>query len=443
MITSLIRLLIARSLKPFIFDNSCNYDLNPDADGNLGLYIHIPFCKKLCSFCPYYKVEYDSLLLGDFYRALIKEIKLVAALADKIKDGKSKNTTGKGGIKKDIESIYFGGGSPALAIDYLPKIIGLVKSLFNVKGNMGIELHPADINETLLEKLKQCGFNMVSIGIQSFQDRCLTALGRERINGTCELKVVKEFKFDVVDVDLIFGIPGQTEEDLVSDFIIASKNGATQISTYPFIEFSYTGLKNKPLNRRLKKQMLESLLDISEKSGYIRNSIWTFSKGDLLQYSSVTRDNFIGFGPGAATLLKDIFKINTFSVEQYIKCLNNNGDKNNDYTNKNNKLPTALSLKFNPRVRALYWIFWSAYKLYIDEKNFYELFSKKPDNMFKFEFYLARKFGYIGKNKAGYKLTERGAYLFHLIEQAYTHQYIDKVWKSALRNPWPEKIALY
>lgn len=417
MITSILRVLMTRSIRPFIFKSNPKYNYNLDLNAkNLGLYFHIPFCKKICPFCPYYKIEYDRSLLKDFNKALIKEIKLVAGLA---------------GERKDIKSIYFGGGTPVLIIDYLPKIIKLVKSLFNVRGNMGIELHPRDINEALLEKLKECGFNMVSIGIQSFQDRCISTLGREKIDSIGKLRLVKKFKFKVIDVDLIFGMPGQTKKDLTDDFIIAVENGATQISTYPFIEFSYAKLKNKPLNRRLKKQMLENLLDISKKVGYRRSSIWAFSKSDMLQYSSVTRDNFVGFGPSAATLLQDIFKINTFSVKEYINCLNNN------------KLPTALSLKFSSRTRALYWLFWSSYNLNINRDNFYELFGKKINDMFRFELYWAKKFKYIEKYNSGYKLTDKGAYLFHLIEQAYTRQYIDKTWRTALNNPWPKRIILY
>lgn len=319
---------MTRSARPFIFESNPKYNYNLDLNAkNLGLYFHIPFCKKICPFCPYYKIEYGRSLLKNFHNALLKEIKLVSGLSGK---------------RKDIESIYFGGGTPALMVDYLTEIIDLVKNLFNIKGNMGIELHPRDINETLLEKLKKYGFNMISIGIQSFQDKCISFLEREKIDSIGKLRLVKKFKFTLVDVDLIFGMPGQTGEDLVNDFKIAAENGAIQISTYPFIEFSYAKLKNKPLNRRLKKQMLENLLDISKKVGYRRSSIWTFSKSNILQYSSVTRDNFVGFGPSAATLLQDIFKINTFSVKEYINCLNNN------------KLPTALSLKFSSRTRALY-----------------------------------------------------------------------------------------
>ncbi|MEA2015429.1 MAG: radical SAM protein [Actinomycetota bacterium] len=406
---------MARSIKPFIFNRPYNGKLDLSIK-NTGLYFHIPFCKMLCPFCPYYKVKYDRELMKEFIHSLKREIKLIASLTES---------------KKEIESIYFGGGTPALAIDYIPEIINLTKDLFKLRGDMGIELHPRDVNRELLGRLKNCGFNMISIGIQSFHDTSLSELERERIDNKAKLRMLKDFNFEVIDVDLIFGIPGQSSEELTGDFKTAAENGATQISTYPFIEFTYSELKNKPLGKKEKKKMLGDLADTGKKLGYRRSSIWTFSKGEKLQYSSVTRDNYIGFGPSAATLLEDIFKVNTFSVREYIKKLNNN------------KMPTALTFKFTLRQRALYWLFWSAYRLYIDADNFYKLFGRKLEDMFGRELYIGKKLGYLEKCSGGYRLTEKGAYTFHLVEQTYTRQYIDKTWRSSLTDPWPKRITLY
>ncbi len=415
MLTNLLRLLMARSVKPFVFENNFKYRLDSDVE-NLGLYLHIPFCRKICSFCPYYKIKFDSSLLGKFNKALIRELYLVSELADR---------------KKEITSVYFGGGTPALMINYLPGLMNVIKSLFAVKSNAGIELHPLDINKALLERIKNCGFDMISIGIQSFQDKCIASLGREKINGVNKLKIAEKAGFKAIDVDLIFGIPGQTTEDLMEDFRIAASSGATQISTYPFIYFSYAEFKKRSPGKKLKKQMLESLLDISSKMGYARSSVWTFSRKNTPRYSSVTRDNYIGFGPSAASLLGEIFKINTFSVKEYIKCLNSS------------KVPTALGLKFNRRTRALYWLFWSSYNLYIDRKNFHRLFGRELEDVFKFELYWGRKLKYLKKYRNGYRLSDKGAYIFHLVEQSYTNQYIDKTWKAALKNPWPKRFILY
>ncbi len=415
MLTNILRLLMARSIRPFTFSSNFKGELDIDIN-NLGLYFHIPFCKKLCSFCPYYKIKFDRVLLKEFNRALIKELYLVSEMT---------------GGKKEVTSVYFGGGSPALMVDYMSELMNIINDLFIIKGDMGIELHPREINKKLLKRLKGLGFNMISIGVQSFQDSCLASLGRERINSEDKLKAAKKAGFAAIDVDLIFGIPGQTKEDLMKDFKIAADSGATQISTYPFIEFSYTRTVKNPSGKRLGKEMLQILSSISKEMGYGRSSVWTFTRKNTPKYSSVTRDNYIGFGPSAASLLEDIFKINTFSVKEYIKCLD--GDS----------IPTALSLTFNKRTRALYWLFWSSYNLNIVQKDFGRLFGRRLEDFFRFELYLGQKLGYFKKYKNSYRLTDKGAYIFHLVEQSYTHQYIDKTWKAAMGNPWPEKIVLY
>ncbi len=415
MITNILRIFLTRSIRPFVF-RSGEEDIHGLDEKNLGLYTHIPFCRKICSFCPYYKVLYDKDLMEKYIAGLLKEIELIAAFNEN---------------RARIKSVYFGGGSPALAINFLPEIMDRIRGSFDISGNIGIELHPGDINKVLIKCLKSIGFDMVSIGVQSFQEKCLRALGRDNIDNIKKMKIAAEGGFKVMDIDLIFGIPGQTAEDLIRDFEIAANNGATQISTYPFIEFSYSDLKSGPAGQNIKKKMLEDLIDISQRKDFERASVWTFSKKGHGIYSSVTRDNYIGLGPGAASLTKSIFKINTFSVEEYNKCLSGG------------KLPTALTLKFNKRRRALYWLFWSSYNLHLDRNRFRDLFNEKLDTFFGFEIFIGKKLKLIREEKGGYEVTARGAQLYHLIEQVYTHQYIDETWKIALNDPWPKKIILY
>lgn len=415
MITDLLRLLFTRSFKPFIFTNENNYELNLDVP-ELGIYVHIPFCKTLCPFCPYNKVKYDKALAASYKDALIKEINMVGTLNKKA---------------KKITSVYFGGGSPALMVEELSDIMTALRNNFNITSSIGIELHPSDLNKETLQNLKSIGFDMVSIGIQSFQEKCLTVLGREYISGSEKVKMAADAGFNTIDVDLIFGIEGQTKENLENDFITAFKSGATQVSTYPFIDFSYANNKSKPLGKKDKKKLLEYLETVSEKLQCTRTAVWTFGKKDVPKYSSVTRDNFIGFGPSATTLLKDLFKVNTFSVEEYIKCINN----------KN--IPTALTLNFTKRTRSLYWLFWNSYTLKINNDNFKKLFNNDLEDTFKFELRIGILLGLICKTEEGYKLTKKGTYRYHLVEQAYTHQYIDKTWRIARQEAWPDKIKLY
>ncbi|MDW8800242.1 radical SAM protein [Clostridium sp. A1-XYC3] len=415
MITSFLRLLFTKSFKPFVFTNERIYELNTNVP-ELGIYIHIPFCTTICSFCPYNKVKYDKSLAASYKDALINEINMVGS------EDKKENK---------ITSVYFGGGSPALMLNELSDILTALRNNFDIKCNIGLELHPRDISFETLLKLKEIGFDMVSIGIQSFEEKCLKVLGREYIDGAEKVKMAAAAGFNTIDVDLIFGIEGQSQEDLRRDFTTAFTSGATQVSTYPFIDFSYAHNKSKPLGKKEKKKLLEYLETVSDELQCVRTAVWTFGKKDVQRYSSITRDNFIGFGPSATTLLKDFFKINTFSVKEYIKCINDGN------------IPTALTLKFSKRTRALYWLFWNSYTLKISKESFKRLFNVELEQVFKFELSLGILMGLIRKTDEGYELTDRGTYQYHLVEQAYTHQYIDKTWKAARQEPWPENIRLY
>ncbi|MHC1685261.1 MAG: radical SAM protein [Clostridiaceae bacterium] len=415
MITSILRVLLTRSLKPLSFTDKVDYRLALDCD-EFGIYVHIPFCKTLCPFCPYNKVRYDESMIKPFKEALIAEINMVGGLYKE---------------KKTINSVYFGGGTPALMIEELGEIIGELKKNFSIKNNIGIELHPSDINKDNLLRIKNIGFDMVSVGIQSFQEKSLSTLGREYINGEEKIRLIKEVGFETIDVDLIFGIVNQNEEDLKNDFLTAFKAGATQVSTYPFIDFSYANNKSKPLGRKEKKRLLAVLEKTSKEIDCDRTSVWTFGKRNKSRYSSITRDSFIGFGPSASSLSKGFFKVNTFSVDQYVKCV------------REGEVPTAITMRFNKRQRALYWLFWNSYTLELNNNKFKKMFEINLEDMFRVELRLAQILGLLNKVDSSYGLTKKGTYIYHLLEQRYTNEYIDKTWAAARENPWPKEIKLY
>jgi len=415
MITNIIRVLMTRSFKPLKLTDKVYPNMDFDSM-DAGIYVHIPFCKTLCPFCPYNKIKYDEKIIKPYKEALISEIDMTGSLYK---------------LKKNITSVYFGGGTPALMIDELPEIINALKKNFNIKDNIGIELHPRDINKESLAKIKEAGFDMVSIGIQSFDKTSLNSLGREYIDGKEKVILAKEAGFNTIDVDLIFGIQNQTKDSLKSDFHTAFKAGATQVSTYPFIDFSYANNIKKPLGKKEKKKLLDAIGKASKEIDCERTAVWTFGKINKNKYSSITRDGFIGFGASAASLTKEFFKLNTFSVPEYIKCINQG------------RIPTALTMNFSIRNRALYWLFWNAYTLRFDNNEFKNLFGKNLKDMFRFELVLGQIFGIIKKKENDYELTKRGTYFYHIVEQRFTNQYIDKSWKEATENPWPKEIELY
>lgn len=415
MFTSLMRAYLTRSFQPFIFTDHYDEHLNYEDTQQLGLYVHIPFCRTLCSFCPYCKQKYDSNLAKQYVDALLTEIKLVGSMQIG---------------KKKVTSLYFGGGTPALLLHDLGRIINTLQHYYEIDGGIGVELHPNDINPFVLSTLKSFGVSMISIGIQSFQSEHLHTIGRIPFDYAYIFQTIRAACFDVIDVDLIFAIPGQTHETLIKDIETAFSLGATQISTYPFIDFTFAHNTYKPLPEKQKKKMLSAIADYCEQTGRERTSVWTFAETNTQKYSSVTRDNFLGFGVSATTLLKEQFKINTFSIPAYIERI------------QANQLPTALTTRFTLRQRAVYYLFWRAYSTEINPAEFETFFAIKLEDLYGLELLIAKLIGLIKVQNNCYILTNKGAYYYHLIEQAYTTAYIDKMWNISRKTPFPKKIIL-
>ena len=155
-VTNLTRMWLTRSVKPFLFRNEYDQSLPFAQCQELGLYVHIPFCKRLCSFCPYCKEVYSPQRCGRYLDALIREIHLVG---------------GQYPQKKQATSLYFGGGTPALAEGRLGDIIAALEQHFVITQGVGVELHPDNVTVPTLRTLKAAGVTKLSIGVQSFQEK--------------------------------------------------------------------------------------------------------------------------------------------------------------------------------------------------------------------------------------------------------------------------------
>ncbi len=399
MIARAVSAVLKRSLRPFVFTPTRERE-EPAALPGLGVYVHIPFCRSICSFCPYYKVRYREALVPAFVDAL--ELEILSLRAD-------------GRIP--AASVYFGGGTPALLAAYLPRIRRAIERAFDVRGPWGIELHPDDVDEETLARLRAAGVGMVSLGMQSFHPANLRALGRAPEDLSPRIDTAVRAGFSVIDVDLIFGIPGQTRASLAADVRTAVDRGATQVSTYPFIDFSFTPARVRPLGGRRQRELMDALLAATSAAGLERTSVWTFARPGTERYSSVTRDAYVGLGPSAASLLRSSFRANVFSVDEYVRDLRADGS------------PLSFRVDLSPRERALFWMFWRSYNLRLDRHDYEELFGEPIETRFAIELRAAWTLGIVTHHGDGYDLTPRGARLFHLVEQLYTHRYIDRVWR--------------
>ena len=414
-IASAARIWLTRSFRPFVFTSKYEEDLPYAKLDNLGLYIHIPFCRRICKFCPYCKTYYNKELCDGYIDALIKEIHTVGKQSAK---------------KKKVTSLYFGGGTPALAADRLSEIIAAVREHFVITDGIGVELHPDNVNVPLLKKLRSAGVTRISIGIQSFSRKFIGILGREPFDARDMKSALSAVHFDTVSIDLIFALPRQTFADIKRDIETAFAVGGNHVAIYPFIDFTFTKSKIPVMNERDKKKLLERTAEYCLSKGWQRTSIWTFSSKENAVYSSMTRDNFLGFGCSATTLLKDRFKINTFSVKEYCSRINKG------------MLPTSLTIHFTLRQRMVYFLFWKLYSTQLDPADFEKFFGTKLSRWFGIEMFLGQCFGLLKKKKNKYFLTVKGTYYYHFFENFYTLSYIDKMWGIMRKKAFPDKMLL-
>ena len=386
-----------------------------DNGSEFGLYVHIPFCKSICNFCPYCKVIYDEETAKGYIDSLIKEIHLV---------GKQWNG------RRKATSLYFGGGTPALLADRITDIIAALTEHFIITDGIGIELHPDNVNVSVLKTLKSAGVDKISIGIQSFQDKYRRVLQRRKFDIKDISKALNEVEFETVSMDFIFALPTQTFRDLKNDIDMAFANGANHIAIYPLIDFTFIKNKVPVMPKKEKRKLLDDITNYCISKGYVRKSIWTFASEESASYSSMTRDNFFGFGCSATSLFKDQFKINTFSVLEYCKRIDAN------------ILPTALTNRFVKRQRMIYYLFWKLYSTRLKVKEFEEFFDIPLNKVYGLEFRLLQVLGFLTRDEEGYKMTLKGAFYYHYYENFYTLSYIDKMWGIMRKEAFPKDMRL-
>ena len=291
-------------------------------------------------------------------------------------------------------------------------------------GTFPIDLPEADL------MLKDAGVTKISIGIQSFCDKYQKILGRKKIDTAEMMSALSAVSFETVSMDFIFALPGQTYDDLKSDIDAAFLLGANHVAIYPFIDFTFTESPVTAMPKKDKRELLDAITQYCLGKGYSRNSIWTFSSGTDANYSSMTRDNFLGFGCSATSLFKEQFKINTFDVDSYCERI------------RSGNLATSLTIRFTKRQRMVYWLFWTAYSTRVTAEDFEKFFGVSLKKMYGFELWVAKQLGLFKEHNGTYEMTLKGAFYYHYYENFYTLSYIDKMWGIMRKEAFPEQIEL-
>ncbi len=388
----------------------------------VGLYLHIPFCKKLCPYCPYNKIEFNEGKARRYEKAVLKEIDMFENRLN----------------YKSIGSLYIGGGTPTTMRQGLLNIIEHLKEKFHyLRNDICIELSPNDMSKEVLEQLKNSGVTMISIGVESFNDRLNQKIGRKMDGKTIYDSVVRAMTigFDSVNVDLMFVLPTQSVAELRKDVRTVINCGVHQISAYPLFAFPYTELGKEMRIKNVKRppgKVIRKMFAIIEQecltNGYARCAVWSFIKKEYKKFSSVSRYYYKGFGASAGSMLGDYFCVNTFNVDEYCNAI------------ENDKEPIALSMPFDIRQEMAYWLYWRIYEMYINKSEFANLFNRNFNRIYGDIFSFLKIIGFAREDKEKVSITNKGAYWVHRVQNEYSLNNIQKIWSTCIFHPWPKEI---
>ncbi len=297
----------------------------------IGIYIHIPFCKQKCKYCDFVSFSDKEIYINDYIECILKELK---SFSEKVE---LNYINGVDDLVK-INTIYIGGGTPSIISEkYIEKIINEIKDNFNIMKNaeITIEINPGTVNKQKLQKYLEIGINRISLGLQSTDDELLKLLGRVHKYKDFEeiYKLAREVGFKNINVDLMLGLPSQSISVLEKSLDeIISKN-PEHISVYSLIVEENTQMFNlvekgelKLPNENLEREMYWKVKHILEKNGYNHYEISNFAKKG---YESKHNTNcwnqceYIGFGVSAHSYFNNVRYSNIYNLEKYIENLKN------------------------------------------------------------------------------------------------------------------------
>jgi len=281
-----------------------------------GIYVHIPFCKQACHYCDFY-----------FSTSLYNKTELIDAICLEIELRKNY-------IQEPIETIYFGGGTPSLLLDFeFGKILNTIRMHFIVTDNLELtlEANPDDLSLSKLTQLRAIGFNRLSIGIQSFDDDDLKMMNRSHssIQAIASLEAAQSAGFNNISIDLMYGLPQQTIEKWTKNLDLVSQLNVQHISCYCLTVEEKTALqhfiKTKkiiPNSENATNLHFEMLMDWAALNNFEHYEISNFAKPNFQSKHNSNYwhgKSYNGFGPSAHSYNGSSRQFNVKNNAVYIK----------------------------------------------------------------------------------------------------------------------------
>lgn len=291
----------------------------------IGLYIHIPFCKKICNYCDFPKRVSNIENQEKYINSLIKELNSVKTLLQKY----------------TIKSIYIGGGTPTSVPNKLLRqlLSSIAQNLvMNDLIEYSIEANPEDINEDLIKTIKEYSINRLSIGVQSFNSKV-----QKIINRNCNYKdllekinLLHKHDFYNINLDYMYNILDLTNDELLKDLDLFISLKPTHISAYSLILEEKTVLHHLYLNNEYNLVDPDKEADAYyliqnhlQKNGYIQYEISNFCQKNHKSLHNIiywSNERYLGIGLSSSSYLENYRFSNTTDLNEYFKFANSLGN---------------------------------------------------------------------------------------------------------------------
>ena len=282
-----------------------------------GIYIHIPFCKQACHYCDFH-----------FSTSLKKKKELIEALCSEL-------VLRKSDLKDEVQTIYFGGGTPSLlSSEELEEIFTTIFENYTIAegAEITLEANPDDLSLELINQFDSSPINRLSIGVQSFFENDLKLMNRaHNANEALECIKIAKNKFQNISIDLIYGIPGMDVERWNKNLDIAMSLGVPHLSCYALTVEPKTALasfikkgKVAPVEDEISAEHYRILQEVSEREGYEN---YEFSNFGMKGYASKNNmaywqgEHYLGIGPSAHSYDGDSRSWNVSNNSIYIKSI--------------------------------------------------------------------------------------------------------------------------
>lgn len=288
---------------------------NTSAGPAIAIYVHIPFCVQRCPYCDFATVAGQDALIPRYVSAVLRELACAPMRG------------------REVATVYFGGGTPT----YLPEtdIAELLDAIgtafrFSPKAEISFEANPASSDRSRFASLRGAGFNRASIGVQSFDEYTLRRLDRAHTaaDGMSAVEYARSAGFDNIGIDLIFGVPGQTDRQWRADLDRAISLGIEHVSAYNltiedgtrFGDMQARGTLRLP-SEDARAAMYEDAIATLTSAGYEHYEVSNFARPDRRCRHNMaywTDVEYLGFGAAAASYVGGARTVNEKGPARYI-----------------------------------------------------------------------------------------------------------------------------